>query len=317
MGQDFNCLRDPHTPLIKAYRRVLSPNGAFKIVWAIGFVPPKWLTALLPISSLDGIHGAVSLVRQTALDMIHQKKLQLQNEKTPSRSDFISLSLSSNSFTSEQLVNQIMTLLASGNDTTSASFSWAIYALARHPSIQSSLRDEIRSRIPPQTADTVIDATLIDNLPYLRATLNEVLRFYPTIPMIFKLAARDTSILGHFIPKGTAVLIHPTAINFSRELWGDDAEQFKPERWLEANGGGAKSNYAFMSFGHGPTGCIGQNLARAELSILLARFVGRFAFEMMTDGNGKGLEEVKSAGPMTAKPVGGINIRFRVVEGWS
>jgi cytochrome P450 len=249
--------------------------------------------------------------------MINQKKLQLENEKAPSGSDFISLSLLSNSFTSDQLVNQIMTLLGSGNDTTSASFSWAVYALAQHPFIQSRLRDEVRSHIPPHAAGTNIDATLIDSLPYLRATVNEVFRFYPTIPVIFKIAACDTSILSHFVPKGTGVMIPPTAINFSVELWGEDAEQFKPERWLEANGGGAKNNYAFMSFSHGPRSCIGQGLARAELSILLARFVGRFAFDMMRNENGDQQEEVMSEGPITAKPKGGINISLRVVEGWS
>lgn len=320
IGHDFNSLRDPHTPLIEAYSRVLSPNRSTQIAWALGFIPPKWFTALLPKSGVGSIHMAASLARQTAFDIIEQKKLQQENVTEPSnRSDFISLSLLSNSFTTEQLVNQIMTLLGSGNDTTSASFSWAIYALAQHPTIQSRLRNEIRSCIPTNTTDADISATVIDSLPYLRATVSEAFRFFPTIPMMFKVAALDTTILGQFIAKGTAIAISPMAVNFNRELWGEDAEQFKPERWLEANCGITNNNYAFMSFSHGPRSCIGQNLARAELTVLLARFVGHFEFEMVTDGNEnrKGLEEMKSQGPITAKPGRGMNVRLRVVEGWS
>lgn len=263
---------------------------------------------------------AASLARQTAFDIIEQKKLQQENVTEPSnRSDFISLSLLSNLFTTEQLVNQIMTLLGSGNDTTSASFSWAIYALAQHPTIQSRLRNEIRSCIPTNTTDADISETVIDGLPYLRATVSEAFRFFPTIPTMFKVAALDTTILGQFIAKGTAIAISPMAINFNRELWGEDAEKFKPERWLEANCGITNNNYAFMSFSHGPRSCIGQNLARAELTVLLARFVGHFEFETVTDGNEnrKELEEMKSQGPITAKPGRGMNVRLRVIEGWS
>lgn len=310
MGHNFNCVRDPYAPLIQTYSRVLNPNPATRIIWATGFLPPKWLTKLLPIKGLDNIREAEQLVRQTALSMVNERKIQLEKSKTLGRPDFISLSLESQSFTDEELVNQIMTLLGSGNDTTSAAFSWAAYALAQHPAIQANLRAEIRNRIPPDTND--IDSAAIDSLPYLRAVINEVLRFYPTIPRIFKVTVQDTSILDQYVPKGTAVVLHPTAINFSTELWGEDAGCFRPERWLEANGGGAKNNYAFMSFSHGPRSCIGQGLARAELSCLVARFVGRFEFTLKDPS-----EKVETEGPITLKPKGGINILLKVVEGWS
>src|SRR6266511_4070441 len=80
MGHDFNCIRDPHTPSIETYRRVLRPNRATQIVWAIGFLPPKWLTKLLPITELDNIWEAAQVARQTARDLIHNKKIQLEKE---------------------------------------------------------------------------------------------------------------------------------------------------------------------------------------------------------------------------------------------
>ncbi|KAI9781400.1 MAG: hypothetical protein M1839_005994 [Geoglossum umbratile] len=313
MGHDFNSIRDPHTPLIETYRRVLRPNRASQIVWIIGFLPPKWLMKFLPFGGIDNIWEAAQVARQTSHELIRKKRIQPKGEKTPTRLDFISLALESGAFTDEELVSQTMTLLGAGHDTTAATFVWAIYALCLNLSVQTRLREEIRRDVPSDAVG--VDSTLIDSLPYLRAVVNEVFRYHPTIPMTQRAATEDTTILGQYIRKGTVVVTSPSAVNYSRELWGDDADQFNPERWLcpgKANGGGAQNNYAFMSFSHGPRSCIGQGLAKSEISCFLAKFVGRFEFAMK-DPN----EKVEIQGPMTAKPKNGLNIVLKVVEGWS
>ena len=313
LGCDFNSIRDPHTPLIEIYRKALRPNRATMVMWQMAMLPPKWLTRLLPVNGPHNLWEAVDVARQTCRDLIHRKKIQLETDETDTRSDFISLALESNAFTEEELVNHTMTMLGAGHDTTAAAMTWTIYALCLHPSVQSRLREEIHRSIPSGTAD--IGPNLIDSLPYLRAVINEVLRCYPTIPIIQRAAAHDTAILGQYIPKGTVITAPPWAINYSRELWGADAEQFNPERWLgygKANGGGAENNFAFMTFSHGPRSCIGQGFAKAELSCVIAKFVGRFEFAMK-DIN----ENVTPQGPMTAKPKNGMNIRLKVVEAWN
>ncbi|UNI19411.1 hypothetical protein JDV02_005595 [Purpureocillium takamizusanense] len=97
-------------------------------------------------------------------------------------------------------------------------------------------------------------------------------------------AVCDTTIQGQVVPKGTYIVISPWGTNVDRSLWGHDAGEFSPERWLSpttaagssdtatatTGSGGAKSNYAFLTFLHGPRSCIGADFARAELACLLA-----------------------------------------------
>ena len=97
-------------------------------------------------------------------------------------------------------------------------------------------------------------------------------------------------------------------------MWGPDAADFKPERWLgagKANSGGAESNYAFLTFLHGPRSCIGQSFAKVEFQCLVAAVIGRFEIKM-ADENFK----LKIKGGVTAKPKDGLQVRIRPVEGW-
>jgi cytochrome P450 len=153
-------------------------------------------------------------------------------------------------------------------------------------------------------------------MPYLNAVCNETLRLYPTIPSTARVAIRDTSISGQFVPKGTFSFIVPWATNRDPELWGSDSEQFRPERWIDPETGranymgGADSNYSFLTFLHGPRSCIGEKFARAEMRALVAAFVGSFEIEM-ADPN----EKVLVGGTITSKPVNGMKLRLKPL-GW-
>jgi cytochrome P450 len=159
-------------------------------------------------------------------------------------------------------------------------------------------------------------------MPYLNAVCNEVLRYYGPVPLTLRIAACDTSIQGRFVPKGTQIMIVPWAVNKSEALWGDDALTFDPERWMpkgdgdkHAASGGAASNYAFMTFLHGPRSCIGQSFAKAEFACLLATWVGRFQMEL---NNMEEMDEskVEVRGGVTAKPSNGMYIKATVLDGW-
>lgn len=184
--------------------------------------------------------------------------------------------------------------------------------------MQVRLRAEIHESIPDPKAlsDSNFDiASLLESLPYLNAVCNETLRLFPTIPISARIAVRDTSINGYFIPKGTLSFVVPWATNRDPKLWGDDSEKFRPDRWLDADTGranyigGADSNYSFLTFLHGPRSCIGEKFARAELRALVATFVGNFEMEM-ADPN----EKVKIGGTITSKPINGMKLRLKPVE---
>ena len=190
--------------------------------------------------------------------------------------------------------------------------------MATNPAAQKRLRREVHESIPDPKALLAPHydiAGLLESLPFLNAVCNETLRLYPTLPITSRVARCDTSINGQFVPKGTLSFIVPWATNRDKNLWGEDAELFRPERWLDPDTGranfigGADSNFSFLTFLHGPRSCIGQNFARAEFRALLAAFGGSFEIEM-ADPN----EKVKIGGTITAKPINGMKLRLKPVE---
>lgn len=182
--------------------------------------------------------------------------------------------------------------------------------LGKHPKVQARLRQEIHEHI--SSLDNEVNDSLIDNMPYLHAVCQETLRLYAPVPVTLREAVHDTTIQGIPIPKGSVIMLAIWAINTSKELWGPDADEFNPDRWMragQANSGGATSNYAFSTFLHGPRGCIGQKFATAELACLVAALCGKFEWEL-TDPN----EEIIIKGGITARPKNGMRLNLKAVD---
>ena len=287
---------------------------------------------------------------RTCHSLIAEKRHILQSQSTPSEvtekeaanRDILSVALTSGNFSDDDLANQLMTFLVAGHETSAAAFSWSVYELCRSPQIQARLRQEVCAYLGPylgpedevESADrkaSRITAEIIDTMPYLSAFVAEVLRLWPPAPLTIRVADRDTSILGEFIPKDTVLMLSPWAINRSSALWGPDSLEFKPERWLGKatpnhekdattngethhdakgkpfptakseqanNAGGAESNFAQMTFLHGPRSCIGQGFAVGELKCLVASWVWSFKeTRFATDGY-----ELKVANGIAARP---------------
>lgn len=195
-----------------------------------------------------------------------------------------------------------------------------MYHLASHPTIQTRLRAEIRSKLPSLSAASSPSfdlASTLEALPLLNAVCLETLRLYPTVPVTLRVANKDTFIGSQFVPRGTRAYIVPWAMNRSAKYWGDSAERFVPERWIDEktgranNTGGAASNYNILTFLHGPRSCIGKDFAKAELKVLVAVFCGGFEIAMADP------DEVPIPyGALTAKPKNGMRLRLKPVAGW-
>lgn len=196
---------------------------------------------------------------------------------------------------------------------------WALYLLCKHPKVQAKLREEVRTKLP--SLDDEVSAADIDNCHYLHAVCSEVLRLWSPVSLTLRVADKDTSINGQFVPKGTTIILCPYAINTSPHLWGPDALDFKPERWLDADGksnnkGSADSNYSFLTFLHGPRSCIGQKFAQAEFACLLAAWAGRFETSFEEGSKLAGSEPPEIKGGITAKPKGGLWVKLKELDGW-
>ena len=311
IGQDFAALANPDTELSAAYRSVFSSSGAARTLAILEFFIPLWLVRLIPVKRNKEVVAAAKLARDSARRLLRTKKANLEKNE-PLYPDIISIALESGAFTEDTLVNNMMTFMAAGHETAAVSLTWAVYLLCQKPDVQTRLREEIHAHIT--SLDSPITDTIIDGMPLLHAVCQETLRLYPPVAVTLRHATVNTSICDQFVPKGTTIVLAPWAINCSKELWGSDAEEFSPDRWLkpgQTNSGGASSNYAFMTFLHGPRNCIGSRFALAEMSCLLAAFVGRYHFEMTYPD-----EIIDINGGFTCKPRDGIRINLTKVEMW-
>lgn len=294
--------------------------------------------ALIDYTNLHSIESTSEIVRgSNVIKDICRQMIRVKTEElafcTCVNQDILSIATASKAFSDEDLVNQLMTFLIAGHETTAAAMSWSLYELCRNPSIQKSIRNEIRTHTPAhhftnneftghdddEKGKQTFQATHIDRCTYLQAFCSEILRLYPPVPLTMRVAARDTSINQVGIPKGTTIVISPWAVNVSRELWGQDAHVFRPERWVfaaSASASGAnkiRSSYAMLTFLGGPRSCIGQSFARAELACLVAAWVGAFETGFVGGmGSGGGCADVKVVTGISAKP-GGLRVRIRGV----
>ena len=157
-------------------------------------------------------------------------------------------------------------------------------------------------------------------MPYLNGVCEEVLRLYPVASIVSREALRETTIAGQKVPAGTGILICPYAINRSPEFWGETAEDFSPERWIDRDEktgrdvpnrhGGARTKYAHLTFLHGPRSCIAKDLARAVLRCALVGIFGRFKVELKEVG-----QKVTVGGTLTSQPVE-MHLKLSKLPGW-
>ncbi|KAF1829454.1 cytochrome P450 3A4 [Decorospora gaudefroyi] len=320
LGRDIGSLRNHEDELIKNYEEILEPTTEKVAYFISHLVLSPTVVAMLPWKLNERVRVTTGNIKRICKEFVAERKMNMKQESqasTESR-DILSIMIRSNDFSDENLVDQLLTFLAAGHETTSSALTWASYLLSCHPKIQTRLREEIHHRIPDPKAlsEPAFDvASLLESMSYLNGVCNETLRLYPTIPVSARVAIRDSTVAGQYIPKGTMLFVIPWAINRNPALWGPNAEEFVPERWIDKEtgratmSGGADSNYAFLTFLHGPRSCIGERFARAEMRALVAAFVGTFEMEMADPG-----EKVVIGGTITSKPVNGMKLRLKPVE---
>ncbi|KAK7952467.1 Cytochrome P450 [Apiospora aurea] len=319
LGRDFGAIHNPDNELSSRYRVLFRPSKQARMLGILGSIMPAWITNRIPVKRNNDIALAARTIRAVCQDLIKEKREKLARKELTDV-DILSVAIESGSFSDSELIDQLMTFLAAGHETTASAMTWAIYMLCLHPEVQIRLRQEIRENLPSMDSDSTVSSIDIDRLEYLGAVINEVLRYYAPVPLTIREPRVDTVINGEHVPKGTRVIICPWAINYSTELWGEDAGVFRPERWLAKDAHDKKkaasaSNYAFLTFLHGPRSCIGQAFSKAEFACLLAGWVGRFEFEL---GNKEEYDEKNMLikGGITARPARGLHVHATVVEGW-
>jgi cytochrome P450 len=160
--------------------------------------------------------------------------------------------------------DEAITMLVAGSDTISSTLAWVCYQLARDPELQEAVHAEVRAAHP---ADAGLDHNALARLPLMRRVATEVLRLYPPGWMISRRAVADVSLDGVRIPKGSHVLISVYGIHRDPMIY-PQPQTFRPDRWAE--GAPPIPRAAFMPFGMGKRGCIGEPFAWLEIAVVLS-----------------------------------------------
>ncbi|RDW72924.1 hypothetical protein BP6252_06831 [Coleophoma cylindrospora] len=287
-GLDFNSVADPSNDLTSNYLHGFSASKSAQLRRMLSLLLPGWFLDILPLKRNKELNAAVKAVRQASERVIQQRKADLQRtsgeKPTAQFPDILGVTMQSGVIDTADLINQSMTFLGAGQETTTSALGWAIYQISLSPEVQSRLREEIRANLPDPSIGTSITAEAIDKLPYLAAVCSETLRLFPPVHMIQRNLTHDLTVCNTAAPKGTSFRISIWALNRSPTLWASDPLVFNPERWLNDARGGATDLYSFLSFSHGPRSCIGERFARAEMATVLAALVGRFHFSFVGSG---------------------------------
>ncbi|MGD0505149.1 MAG: cytochrome P450 [Steroidobacteraceae bacterium] len=179
--------------------------------------------------------------------------------------------------TEKQLIDEVLTLVVAGHETTATALTWVWYLLGKHPGIQEELAASARE-LPP---DTVLGIDEIEAWTCGQQVVKESLRLCPPGWLMTRRAIEPDVLRGYAIPAGTDVFISPFFIHRHPAHWADP-ERFDPHRFNEA-ANAARNRFAYIPFGVGPRHCIGESLAMYELATHLAVMSRHFRLTPLSD----------------------------------
>lgn len=195
--------------------------------------------------------------------------------------------------TDNEIRNQLLIFLLAGHETTSTALTFALHLIGRHPEVQERVRAEAEETFIMVSPRSAVPA----QLPYTTAVLKEAMRLFPSVPVMTRRTIVDDEILGHPIRHGVDVIIVPWTIHRHPDFWSDP-ERFDPERFTDPAANLARHRYAWMPFGGGPRGCIGQHFSMTEAVLALALLVREHRFVAVPDR-----DRVRVNGAITLFPV--------------
>ncbi|KAJ7158842.1 cytochrome P450 [Mycena filopes] len=270
----------------------------------------RFIVDIVPWKDLHTGRDILDMMYDHAVQIYNAKKAALErgdeavSQQISQGKDIISILMKDNDNASStdrlseiEILGQLNTLVFAATDTTSSALSRTLHILAQYPDVQEKLRQEIRS-VQKDGVDPSYDKLV--SMEYLDAVCRETLRLYPPVSFLQRVARKDailttsapiTTVDGSVvteipIPAETNIMVSILASNRNPAVWGADALEWKPERWLsplpqsvaDAHIPGIYAN--LMTFNGGGRACIGFKFSQLEMKVVLCLLVERFKFSL-------------------------------------
>ncbi|RLM94144.1 cytochrome P450 72A15-like [Panicum miliaceum] len=174
----------------------------------------------------------------------------------------------------DDIIGELKLFYFAGMETTSVLLTWTLIVLSKHPEWQDRAREEVLRVFGKKQPD--LDGT--HQLKVVTMVLYEVLRLYPPITLLERETYKEMELGGIKYPPGVKLVLPVATIHHDPDIWGEDVDEFKPERFAEGISKASKEAPAFFPFGWGPRICIGQNFALLEAKIALSMILQHFSF---------------------------------------
>ncbi|KAK7448140.1 hypothetical protein VKT23_013899 [Stygiomarasmius scandens] len=243
---------------------------------------------------MDIVGGWIDKIVQEALDRKREGKIVNEKVEEGEVGDDETLLDHLVKMTDDPTVlrDETLNIMIAGRDTTAATLSFIMFFLAKYPEVYKKLREEIVSMIGSDTKKHLVYEQ-VKECKYLRAVINETLRLYPVVPFNVRESVHETTWPSPdpmepplYVPAGTKTGYSVFMMHRRTDLWGPDAEEFDPDRFIDDRLKKylGKNPFIFLPFNAGPRICLGQQFAYNEMSFMLIRLVQNFAsFSLHTE----------------------------------
>ncbi|KAG5681182.1 hypothetical protein PVAND_010640 [Polypedilum vanderplanki] len=298
---DSDCFSDPENIFRKMSANFAAPSHRQHIVDIFSFLIPNILHGL----SIFNIHSVTAKVNDFVLSFV-EKVVKHREETNFSGNDFLQLliqlknqgflsvkkgetieknEMESNGkvlkkLTIDEIAAQVLVFFVGGFETSSATMSFCLFELCKNPHIQRKVQEEIDRVFGDKKFDD-LDYEMINNLKYLECCIDETLRLYPPLSILFRTCTKDYKIPNTdlIVEKGTSVHIPSMAIQRDENIF-ENASEFRSERFLDSpTGNGQSEGLFYLPFGSGPRICLGARMGKLQTKIGLASILREFSVE--------------------------------------